>query len=235
MTAPRRLRRRRTTATLPSTTTRWTRALTKIVQRHRGLIFLTVLALSGLSALVAFNLTPRYTGFATVTIDPKSTRMVNTESMLEEQTRDVRTLETQIRLLQSRSFARRVIERANLLADPEFNPALRPPEEPGPIAQNVQRLAQWLSGSVLAGTGWAMPSATPRAPVRASGDEVLEAAIGQVLGNLEVNRAGESYALLIAFTSTDPHKAAAIANQVAEQYVEEQLGTKQGAAARAAP
>lgn len=210
------------------------RALTKIVQRHRGLILLTVLAISGLSALLAFNLTPRYTGVATVTIDPRATRLVNTEAVLEEQTQDVRAFETQVRLLQSRSFAQRVIDRANLLADPEFNPALRPPEEPGPIAQNVQRLTEWLSGTVLAGTGFAMPAATPRAPSHAIGDATLEAAIGQLLGNLEVSRAGESYAISIAFTSTDPYKAATIANQIAEQYVEEQLGTKQGAAARAA-
>ncbi|MGH6900401.1 MAG: GumC family protein [Geminicoccaceae bacterium] len=208
-------------------------ALTRIVQRHRVIIVLTVLVITGLSALLAFNLEPRYTGVASVTVDPKATRVVNTEAVLEEQTRDVRTLETQIRLLQSRSFARRLIKRADLLADAEFNPALRLPEEPGMIAQNVQRLTEWLSGSVLAETGTAMPSA-PRVPPRNAAESTLEAAIDSVLGQLEVSRAGESYAILIQFTSTDPLKAAGIANQIAEQYVEEQLGTKQGAAARAA-
>jgi polysaccharide biosynthesis transport protein len=213
------------------------RALTRIVQRHRVLIFFTVLMISGLSALLAFNLTPQYTGTASVTIDPQATRVVNTEAVLEEQTRDVRTFETQIRLLQSRSFARRVIDRAGLLADPEFNPALRPPEEPGPIARNVTRFTEWLSGSmlssVLAGTGLAMPSA-PHAPPRSFEQATFEAAIDNLLGRLEVSRAGESYAILIQFTATDPLKAAGIANQIAEQYIEEQLGTKQGAASRAA-
>jgi polysaccharide biosynthesis transport protein len=214
------------------------RALARIVQRHRVLIAFTVLLISGLSVLLAFNLTPQYTGTASVTIDPQATRVVNTEAVLEEQTRDFRTLETQIRLLQSRSFARRVIDRAGLLADPEFNPALRPPEEPGAIRQNLARFTEWLSGSmlgsVLAGSGLAMPSSAPQALPRYSEEATFEAGIDNLLGRLEVSRAGESFALLIQFTATDPLKAAGIANQVAEQYVEEQLGIKQGAAARAA-
>ena len=45
------------------------RALTKIVRRHRLLILGTVVAISGTAALLAFNMTPRYTGVASVTID----------------------------------------------------------------------------------------------------------------------------------------------------------------------
>lgn len=209
------------------------RALSKIVRRHRVLIFLTVLAISGASALLAFNLTPRYTAIASVTIDPTATRVVNTEGVLEEQTRDVRTIETQIRLLESRSFARRVIDRAGLLADPEFNSALQPPEEPGVIATNLQRLAEWLSQSVLARTGLAVPL-LPRAEPAPDREGIAETAINNFLGQLEVSRAGESYALAINFSSTDPVKAARIVNQVAQQYVEEQLASKRSAAGRVA-
>jgi polysaccharide biosynthesis transport protein len=210
------------------------RGLSKIVRRHRVLIFLTVLAISGSSALLAFNLTPRYTGVASVTIDPTATRVVNTEGVLEEQTRDVRTIETQIRLLQSRSFARRVIERSGLLADPEFNSALRPPEEPGPIATNLHRLTDWLSRSVMAGTGWAMPLGPRSEASSDTSDVIIERAINNFLGQVEVSRAGESFALTIEFTSTDPLKAARIVNQIAQQYVDEQLENKQEAASRMA-
>jgi capsular exopolysaccharide synthesis family protein len=210
------------------------RALTKIVQRHRKLIFITVATISALSALVAFNLTPHYTGLASVTIDPHATRMVNSEAVLQEGTADIRTIETQIRLLQSRSFAERLINRADLLADPEFNPALLPPAEPGLIATAVDGFAEWLSRSVLAHTGMAMPAARSELPSPRSAETTVDSAIDRVLGRLEVGRVGESYAISIQFTSTDPVKSARIANQVARQYVEEQLGGKQGAAARAA-
>ena len=74
--------------------------------------------------------------------------------------------------------ARRLVEEHNLLADPEFNPALRPPEEPGVIAQQVQRLTRWLSNSVLSTTGLAMPSPTDSTwPVSATLASVSNAAI----------------------------------------------------------
>src|SRR5688572_14810787 len=140
------------------------RALTRIVRRHRLLILGTVAAISGIAVLLAFNMTPHYTGVASVTIDPQATRVVNTEAILEERPQDRWTIETHLTLIKSRSFARRLIALHDLLADPEFNSALRPPEQPGVIAQQVQRVTQWLSTSVLAQTGLAMPSLPQTAP-----------------------------------------------------------------------
>jgi len=211
------------------------RALIKIVRRHRLLILGTVVAISGMAALLAFNMTPRYTGVASVTIDPQATRVVNTEAILEERPQDRWTIETHLTLIKSRSFARRLIALHDLLADPEFNSALQPPEQPSMIAQQVQRLTQWLSTSVLAQTGLAMPSLPQPAPaLERDAEAIMEAAIDRVLARLDAERAGESYAISIKFTSTDPVKAARLASQVAALYVGEQLGAKQTAAGRAA-
>jgi polysaccharide biosynthesis transport protein len=211
------------------------RTLIKIVRRHRLLILATVVAIGGMAALLAFNMTPRYTGVATVTIDPQATRVVNTEAILEERPQDRWTIETHVTLIKSRSFARRLIALHDLLADPEFNSALRPPEQPSVIAQQVQRVTQWLSTLVLAQTGLAMPSLPQPAPApERDAEAIMEAAIDRVLGRLDAERAGESYAISIQFTSTDPVKAARLASRVAELYVGEQLGAKQTAAGRAA-
>ena len=211
------------------------RALTKIVRRHRLLILGTVLAISGMAALLAFTMTPRYTGIASVTIDPQATRVVNTEAILEERPQDRWTIETHLTLIKSRSFARRLIALHDLLADPEFNGALQPAEQPGAIAEQVRRVSQWLSTSVLARTGLAMPSRPGPAPAPERDPQaIMEAAVDRVLGRLDAERAGESYAISIKFTSTDPAKAARLATHVAELYVQEQLGAKQAAAGRAA-
>ena len=210
------------------------RTLTKIVRRHRLLIGGTIVAITGMATLLAFNLTPQYTGVASVTIDPQATRVVNTEAILEERPQDRWTIETHLTLIKSRSFARRLVEQHNLLADPEFNPALRPPEEPGVIAQQVQRLTKWLSNSVLSTTGLAMPSPTEAAAPAHDEQATMEGAINRVLGRLDAAREGESYAISIEFTSTDRVKAAQMASHIAKLYVEEQLKAKQDAAARAA-
>jgi uncharacterized protein involved in exopolysaccharide biosynthesis len=113
------------------------RGLIKIVRRYRVLILGTVVAISGTAALLALNMTPRYTGVASVTIDPQETRVVNTEAILAERPQDRWTIETHLTLIKSRSFARRLVEVHDLLADPEFNSALQPPEQPGLIARQV--------------------------------------------------------------------------------------------------
>jgi polysaccharide biosynthesis transport protein len=208
------------------------RTLTKIVRRHRLLIGGTIVAITGMAALLAFNLTPQYTGVASVTIDPQATRVVNTEAILEERPQDRWTMETHLTLIKSRSFARRLVEQHNLLADPEFNPALRPPEEPGVIAQQVQRLTKWLSNSVLSTTGLAMPSPTEAAAPATDEQATMEGAINHVLGRLDAAREGESYAISIEFTSTDRVKAAQMASHIAELYVEEQLKANQMAGTR---
>ena len=210
------------------------RTLTKIVRRHRLLIGGTIVAITGMATLLAFNLTPQYTGVASVTIDPQATRVVNTEAILEERPQDRWTMETHLSLIKSRSFARRLVEEHNLLADPEFNPALRPPEEPGVIARQVQRLTKWLSNSVLSTTGLAMPSPTEAAAPAHDEQATMEGAINRVLGRLDASREGESYAISIEFTSTDRVKAAQMASHIAKLYVGEQLKAKQDAAARAA-
>jgi capsular exopolysaccharide synthesis family protein len=209
------------------------RALTKIVSRHRRLILGTVVVISGLAALLGYNMTPRYTGIATVTIDPQATRVVNTEAILEERPQDRWTIETHLTLIKSRSFAQHLIERHGLLADPEFNSALPLPKQPGVITQQMHRVTEWLSTTVLAQTGLAKPT-PPEPAVERDPQSIMEAAIDRVRGRLTAERAGESYAISIKFTSTDPVKAARLATAVAELYVREQLGAKQTAASRAA-
>ena len=79
------------------------------------------------------------------------------------------------------------------------------------IAQQVQRLTKWLSNSVLSTTGLAMPSPTEAAAPAHDEQATMEGAINRVLGRLDAAREGESYAISIEFTSTDPVKAAQIA------------------------
>ena len=109
--------------------------LIKIVRRRRMLIIGTVLGLSALATVVAYGLTPRYVGVASVMIDPQATRVVNTEGVLEEQAQDRFAIETEITMLRSRSFAQRLLERSDLFADP----GVRQPARPGQSARSVRR------------------------------------------------------------------------------------------------
>jgi succinoglycan biosynthesis transport protein ExoP len=211
------------------------RELLKILRRRRMVILLTVLLLTGLSALLAHALVPQYTASASVLVDPRATRLVNAEAVLEEQPQDKSMVETQIKLLSSRSFIREVVERLELTRDPEFNPALRGDRGLADLARrHLPILARWLPESWLAPTGVAMPAPAPAVAEAPADAPLLELAVDRVLARLQVAQSGEAYVLSVQFTSPDPDKAARIANEIANSYVARQLQSKQDAAARTA-
>jgi polysaccharide biosynthesis transport protein len=68
---------------------------------------------------------------------------------------------------------------------------------------------------------------------RVSPDAVMQAAASILLEELEVEQFGDTYVILISYTSTDPQRASQVANKFAEIYVKDQLASKQAATARA--
>jgi succinoglycan biosynthesis transport protein ExoP len=217
----------------------------KILRRRRTLILTTILLLTGLSILLAYSMTPLYTATSTVVVDSRATRLIDAEAVLEEQAQDRAMVETQIKLLESRSFLRQVIQRVGLLEDPEFNAALRGDQGISDLLlQHLSMLTAWLPeswrvGTWLVETGLATPSlpsgsAAKTEPEPNPDGDSLERALNRFLSRLTVAQLGEAWVLSIQFTSPDPAKAALISNAVAELYVALQLENKQSAAARSA-
>lgn len=225
------------------------RDLVKVLQRRRSIIMGTVAVTTLASAFLAFYLTPHYTASSAISIEPGTTRILNTQALIEQLPQDRTMIETEVKLLGSRSFAHYAIEALGLLDDPDFNPVLRAQQEKATAAQvagaptqgfegffarYVQPLAAWLPNSWLVATGIAQPAmqtvaADPFAPQAA-----LEGAIDALLGGLTVEQSGDSYVIGIAYTSPNPQKAALVANEVARLYVENRLDTKRSANSRAA-
>ncbi|HEX5079907.1 MAG TPA: polysaccharide biosynthesis tyrosine autokinase [Geminicoccaceae bacterium] len=225
------------------------RDLVKVLRRRRSIIFGTVAVTTLASAFLAYYMTPQYTAASAISIEPQKTRVLNTEAVIEQLPQDPATIETEVKLLTSRSFANYAIEVLGLLDDPDFNPVLRAQREKAAAAQVAQApkegldaliaeyihpLAQWLPDSWLVATGLANPALPPVEPDPYAQQAALEGAIDTLLGGLNVAQAGESYVIGISYTSPDPQEAATIANQVADLYVENRLDTKRSANSRAA-
>ena len=182
------------------------REIIKVLRRRRTIIAATILSLTSFATLIAFGLPPHYTAATSVVIDPRATRLVNTERALDEQPQDKSTLETEIRLLQSRSQVRAVIEHAGLLADPEFNP---PKQAEASVAALLARyrplLAKWLPESWLVQTGLAMAAAPPEATAPevvvaetgGDGPAAIERTIDRFLSRLSIQQAGAANVLTI--------------------------------------
>ncbi|MBV9509426.1 MAG: AAA family ATPase, partial [Caulobacteraceae bacterium] len=121
---------------------------------------------------------------------------------------DSSAVDTETKILLSRSLAGRVVDQLHLDQDPEFNAALR---NPGFLARMKQRL----------GLGPAQ-SEDPALTQQRQREDV----ISTVLSDLSVKRAETTYAIDVAFTAFEPQKAAVIVNAFVQQYLAQQLEAK---------
>jgi succinoglycan biosynthesis transport protein ExoP len=225
------------------------RDLIKVLRRRRAIIFGTVAVTTLASALIAYGMTPRYTAGSAVSIEPRQTRVLDTEAVLEQVPQDRTQIETEIKLLASRSFAQYAIETLGLLDDPDFNPVLRAqledagaigsdaPEEgtwSALVAEYSDMISDWVPETWLVATGLAQQASDPVAPDPYEAQNALEGTIDSLLGGLRVEQSGNSYVISIQYTATDPQKSAFVANEVARLYVENRLDTKRSVNTRAA-
>jgi polysaccharide biosynthesis transport protein len=106
--------------------------------------------------------------------------------------------------------------------------AVEPREMPAWLRSADVGMLAWL------GLGDDRPAAEGIAPGGTISPElVMEAAAAILLEDLEVEQYGDTYAIMISYSSTDPERASRVANKFAEIYVKDQLAIKQAATARA--
>jgi polysaccharide biosynthesis transport protein len=176
--------------------------------RRRYLIILICLLLClPVGALYLFFAPPTYTGSTTMMIESRSSQILQ-KSAVGDLRPDPAWIESQIGILKSQNVAAYVVKQLRLADDREF---IRPN---GPFDKLLARL------------GLGNPEPTSDA-------ERVGAAIGAVLGGLEVRRVGQSYMMRIDFSSPSPEHAAKVAGAMIDAYIFDQLDSKYQANRRA--
>jgi exopolysaccharide transport family protein len=181
------------------------RKIGRILRRHPRIVVATPLILVALALAFVTVVTPQYTGTATVLIDPRHADVTgaNDKSVLPNFGTDDATIESQVLLIQSGAALQRVADTLKLTEDPEFR---RPPGILAPIKR-------------LFSKGSAPGGATPNDIVRTDAIEILQK-------RLKVIRQRATFLVDINVSSSDPAKAAVIANAVASSYLLEQVRSK---------
>lgn len=199
--------------------------------RCRWRLILSVAALgTALATVAGLQVQPRFTATTALMIAPRESHIVGVDAVLAGLPADAPTVESQIRLIKSRDHAARVVDTLGLRNDPELKPRNGNGDLAFTVAEPWRILVGWLPGNWLIATGLAEERAVqPTATTTAS----LEGLLENFGRRLQINREGRSHVISISFTSTDPAKAASIANEAAELYVEGQLAAKRSATMRA--
>jgi capsular exopolysaccharide synthesis family protein len=186
--------------------------------RKRFLISVTLL-LSFLSALVIFQLIPRYTATTQLIVGIKSAKVVNIEEVLSGGLNNTdAAVIGEMEVIKSRELAKQVIIKLGLEQNKEFNPALR---KPGFFSQ--------FSLSNLIPQSWKESLGLVTIDNRSDEekeDARLTGLIDAFLKKLTITQIKRSQVINVAYESEDPKLSAKIANEIADKYIIGQLQAK---------
>ncbi|PIO42258.1 GumC family protein [Phyllobacterium zundukense] len=170
------------------------------IGRSKSLIIATTILGTLVGAGYAMTLPKLYSSTVEVLVDPRDLKIVDKEISSSQLPVDasLAIAESQLRVIQSSSVLTKVIDRAGLAKDPEFNGDLK---ERGLLA-SVRDLFS--------------TDSTPDATTR----ETL--LLHNLYDHLDVERSTKNFIFNITVKSRDPEKAAFIANTVSDVFREEQ-------------
>jgi uncharacterized protein involved in exopolysaccharide biosynthesis/Mrp family chromosome partitioning ATPase len=161
------------------------------------------------------SLTPRYTATAQLYVDPRELQLVDRE--LTPRAQDVSgmsmVVESQARLITSNSVLLQLIQRANLDKDPEFGGG-----------GDGKSLMSPLLGLI---------GLQPRAPSAAEIRDVQLAALEALNKHITIRKTEKSFIVDIEVWSTDPAKAAMLANTLTNTFLTDSRNSQALAARRA--
>lgn len=178
--------------------------LLAIMRRRKALIIVCTLVSLGLGLAYLFTTPKMYTAQATLLIDRSRLQAFRQEGAPPELAVDPATIESQIETLKSESVTTAVVQALKLDRDPEF---IGPSTSPIALA--------------IASARSLIDKPQPDTP-----EILLRKAVNGVGERLEAKRVGLSLAIAVSFTSLSPVKAAAVANEIANAYLREQVNAK---------
>ena len=152
--------------------------------------------------------TPLYTSKAVLQVNLQKNHVIDIESVMSGITSDEGQIQSQLDIISSRSLAGKVVDKLDLVNDPEFSPEVR---------------REGILSSVMELMGKA------KQPVDLNDKEsriIRSKTITKVLERLKVHRNPRSYTIVVKFISQSPKKAALIANTFVSEHIKSQLDVK---------
>jgi capsular exopolysaccharide synthesis family protein len=206
-----------------------------IVARHKLLAILVFALIAALGVTYTFARKTRYEGKSVVLVDARPMQVINLEPVLSSPAPSPFSfqseMESEIQLIFSQRVLRPVVNRFGIAMDPEFADALAFKEtKAGQLlllaGDKIGAAVQWAES--LLGTHSSTSKAREAATMESDSN-----AYTNFLSRLNAKTRGRSRAIEISFVSEDPDKALAIANAVADSYMQSTLDEKREASSRA--
>ncbi len=178
------------------------RSLLAMLKRQLRLIIITVFLFVGIAGIYLSTSTPLYRSTALIYVDPSNKNLLDpTLSTPRSASSDNARVESEVEIIRSNTVALDVVQKASLITDTEFGPQL----------SSIDKLKIWVG----------MESDT-----QIDGARTLRSVVNRLRESTSVSRRGLTYLINVSVTSADPEKAAMLANQTANSYIEQQVKSK---------
>ncbi len=178
-----------------------------ILKRKWTIISFTFIVLIA-TGVMTFTMTPIYRSTATIQINRENPQVVDFKEIFTVETMEMDYYQTQYRLLESRTLAKRVIRSLNLSEHPAFLP-------------KPQTAYQKWKGKIFAFfSGFFNPPKEDASPLETKKEILL---INQFLNRLKIEPIRNSRLVKIHFDSNSPELSAQVANAVATTYMQQNL------------
>lgn len=175
------------------------RGVIGFLRRRAGLIASIFVAVVAIGGLVLLQLTPRYEATSLVIVDPRPNDIFNASAQNSLVPPDIARVTSEVEILKSPVVLVEAIRKLNLTLDAEFGPRTSP--------------LDWVRA--LAGS-----------PVSLTGEETLQETLKHLVKAVSVDRRRGTYVIAIDVQSESPEKAARIANEIADSYIDLQIQSK---------
>ena len=188
--------------------------------RHRLLIAACTVVLGGAAILAAWLMPSYYVSEARVLVGVQSPRLSNVELIVADVSPDAERVQNEGFILQSRNIAKQVIDQLKLRQDPEFNPELAKPSlwaQLNPMQYLPPQLTAWFDRQTS--------SSKKVEPIK-DPSNADDRTIDSLLSHIDVSTLGRSHVLSVKAESRNPQTASAIANALAERYLDYQRRDK---------
>ena len=186
--------------------------LLEMVRRHKWFFGFVLVAGLTLTVLAALLMTRIYVASSAIVFDRADARPYEAVVELRKQERDKSVMETELDVIKSRIFVGSVVDALDLINDPDYNTFL-PPRDDGDeggisllVSAATKLLAPRQNSDIVRS--------------RISTSVQRNRAITILLESFDVDRKGDSLAMTIRVRQTSPLKAAAIADAIAQHYVD---------------
>jgi capsular exopolysaccharide synthesis family protein len=187
----------------------------KVIRKRRWTIIASFLIVVITTAVGTLTMRPIYRGTTAIQINKENPQIVDFKEIFAVNTMDMDYYQTQYKVLESRSLARRVIQSLKLSEHPEFLPK---PETP---------FQKWKSNLLNPVFGlFTSSNKNSNGEKDPSGSEKETSLVNQFLGKLKIEPIRNSRLVKIHFDSNYPELSGQVPNTLATNYIQQNLGSR---------